>query len=252
MDNDILTVDDFIGANLFGEVLASLPDLSRVNVQSMSETFYLADVIRECRSGPTTRTVKLYNEGKPCIGQDGIQSEVTLEFELLKGGNKEHTMKIRSHEYPRFSLQTMYGRVNLVAREEAKVGDEYGPEKERSGVVEPEHAGNGINNEVEFSTEQKQGAAWRWQPQQESYGSHEKMQIDYATFDRDSFAFGSPYSHNLMHAGTVNQVSNPSPSFEPLGYVLTLCFLRTSDWTSARSAAVIVLVYSSNRNDSTR
>jgi len=257
LDNDILTVDDFIGANLFGEVLASLPDLSHANIQRASETFYLADVIQDCRSAPTTRCVKLYNEGQPCIGHDGMQSEVTLEFELLKGGEKEYKMKVRSHEYPRFSLRTTYGRLTVVAREENIVGDEDGQAREpgRPGEDEYGYAGNGINDEVETSKTQKQGAAWQWQPQKESYSSHEEKKIDSAAFAPDSFAFGLPGSNNHTHAGTANQVSNLkcfcSPSSEPLGYVLTLCILLISDWTLARTAA-FECIHSSAPKDSTR
>ena len=126
MDNDILTDDDFIGANLFGEVMSSLPDLTRGSAQRGSDTFFLADIIRECKTAPVTKSVCLYNEGHPVIGHDGVQSEVTLNFKLLNGGRREYTMKIRNEEHPQ-NPQNSH-RLTFVAQESSESGEDLMPE----------------------------------------------------------------------------------------------------------------------------
>ena len=149
MDNDILTDDDFVGANLFGEVIASIPLLARANAQRMSETWYLADIIRECQTAPVTKSVQLYNEGKPVMGYDGMQSEVTLAFKLLNGGRREYKVKLRKSEYPN-QHQAVQGRLKIIAREWDAGAEATGSGDRISSLLREEPA---LLNEVSSNTD---------------------------------------------------------------------------------------------------
>lgn len=100
-DNDLLTHDDLCGAHLLGEVFKSLPALNPRSIQR--EMVFLKDIISSCKASKdgVEMIFSLYHAGEPVFGEDGMQAEVRLHFQLLHEGRQVHNIQTKCEHYPR-------------------------------------------------------------------------------------------------------------------------------------------------------
>ena len=104
LDHDRILQDKDIGAYMFGEIFASVPQLGQIRAK-MATPYYLSDILQQASRSQETLELPLFFDGIPVIGEDMKASSVTVSFKVAHGGHKQIHLTVMGNDYPRSCLQ---------------------------------------------------------------------------------------------------------------------------------------------------